>query len=154
MESFDIGKFLQNLTFWHWLITGFGFVILEMIMPGVVFLWVGVAAAITGLIMVVQPEMPWEMQMLIFAALSIISTVSGRVWIRNSPTETDQPHLNQRGRQYIGRQFVLDEAIENGTGSIKVDDSNWRITGDDAAEGAKIEVTGVDGVVLKVKNIL
>jgi len=151
MEPADIGEFLNNLSYWHWLIAGLGFVILEMILPGVVFLWLGIAAGLTGLVLGVQPELHWETQMLIFAALSVISSVAGRIWVWNRPTETDQPHLNRRGHQYIGRKFMLDEPIENGIGKLKADDSSWRISGDDVPAGTKVEVIGVDGATLQVK---
>ena len=68
------------------------------------------------------------------------------------PTETDQPRLNRRGEQYIGRTFTLDEPIVNGLGKIRVDDSTWKIEGGDCAAGTRITVVGVDGVVLKVEN--
>lgn len=152
MEPLDLGEYLKQLSFWHWLIAGLGFVILEMLLPGVVFLWVGIAAALTGILLLVQPELSWEAQMLIFAALSIVISIAGRMWVWNRPTETDQPLLNKRGHQYVGRQFTLDEPIENGTGKIRVDDTSWRISGDDTPAGTTIEVTGVDGVILEVKK--
>ena len=67
-----------------------------------------------------------------------------------SPIETDRPLLNQRGAQYVGRQFHLDEPIVNGHGKIKVDDSIWKVHGPDCPEGARVTVTGVDGTVLVV----
>ncbi len=152
MEPFDLAEYLKQLTFWHWLIAGLGFVILEMILPGVVFLWVGIAATITGIVLLIQPEMAWEMQFLLFAVLSVISSVAGRMWVWNRPTETDQPTLNRRGHQYIGRQFTLDEPIENRNGKLTVDDTSGRISGDDLPAGTTIEVIGVDGVVLEVKK--
>jgi inner membrane protein len=152
MELIDIGELLKHMTFWHWLIAGICFVIFEMLLPGVVFLWVGIAAAITGVIVLVNPDISWEMQFLAFAALSVICSVGGRMWVWNQPTETDQPHLNRRGHQYIGRQFTLDVPIENKNGKLKVDDTSWRISGEDMPAGTTIEVTGVDGVVLQVQK--
>jgi hypothetical protein len=39
--------------------------------------------------------------------------------------ESDQPKLNRRGEQYVGRTFTLEEPIVNGHGKIRVDDSTW-----------------------------
>ena len=40
----------------------------------------------------------------------------------------------------------------NGQGKITVDDSTWKIEGDDLPAGTKIQVTGVEGTVLKVES--
>jgi membrane protein implicated in regulation of membrane protease activity len=47
--------------------------------------------------------------------------------------------------------FVLEAPIENGFGKVRVGDSLWRVKGNDAASGARVRVTGVDGVVLVVE---
>lgn len=153
MEAFDLTEYLKQMTFWHWLIAALVLIILEMMAPGVVFLWVGIASAITGLALLAIPEMSWEIQMMMFAVLSVAISIAGRVWVWNRPTETDQPLLNKRGQQYVGRRFVLEEAIVNGTGRVRVEDTSWRVSGDDLPAGESVEVTGVDGVVLKVKKI-
>jgi len=35
---------------------------------------------------------------------------------------------------------------------VKVDDSTWRVEGEDLPEGTKVRVISVDGVVLKVEK--
>ena len=69
-----------------------------------------------------------------------------------SPTETDLPTLNRRGEQYVGRHFTLEEAIVNGQGKIRVDDSTWKIEGpEDLPAGSQVQVIAVAGTVLKVE---
>jgi membrane protein implicated in regulation of membrane protease activity len=102
-------------------------------------------------VVLVSPELGWEYQVLIFALLSVISIVAWRSYFRKHPIITDQPALNRRGDQYIGRLFTLEEPIINGNGKIKVDDTTWKIIGDDCEAGSKVKVTGVDGVILKVE---
>jgi membrane protein implicated in regulation of membrane protease activity len=55
-----------------------------------------------------------------------------------------------RGQRYVGRVFTLDEPIVNGRGKIRVDDTTWNIEGADLAAGVSVEVTSVDGTILKV----
>jgi len=74
----------------------------------------------------------------------------GRAWLRRRPIETDHPTLNRRGEQYVGRRFTLDEPIVNGVGKLRVDDTTWKIMGDDLPAGSQVTVTGVDGTVLVV----
>ena len=147
-----MAEWLHNLDFWHWWVLGIVFIILEVFSPAAFFLWLGFSAGIVGLFMLIQPEMSWEWQLTLFAVFSIVSTVVGRRWFVSQQKETDQPSLNRRGEQYIGRTFTLDEPIVNGTGKIKVDDTTWKISGEDIPAGEKVRVAGVDGVVLKVTS--
>lgn len=138
---------------WHWLVFGIALVILEVFVPGTFFLWMGVAALATGGLLYLVPTLAWEWQLLIFALISATTIVVWRYWMRRHPVVTDQPALNRRGEQYIGRVFVLQTAIENGVGRIRVDDTLWKVHGPDAAAGARVRVVGVEGIVLKVEAI-
>ncbi len=53
---------LQELTFWHWLVLGVVMVVLEIIMPGIWFLWLGLGALITGTLVFVLPDLAWQIQ--------------------------------------------------------------------------------------------
>jgi len=146
-----MAEWLHNMDFWHWWVIGIIFVVLEVFSPAAFFLWLGVSAGIVGLFMLIQPEMSWEWQLTLFAFFSVVSTVAGRRWFASHQKQTDQPALNRRGEQYVGRIFTLKDPIVNGTGKIKVDDTTWKISGADMAAGDKVRVVGVDGVVLKVE---
>jgi membrane protein implicated in regulation of membrane protease activity len=141
---------LQQIDFWHWWVLGVALVILEVFSPGVFFLWLGVAAGVVGVVVWLVPDLSWEYQILIFAAASVTSIALGRSYLKRNPIETDQPMLNRRGEQYVGRVFTLEHPIDNGVGKIRVDDSTWKISGEDCAAGTRIKVIGVDGVVLRV----
>lgn len=145
-----MSTFLAGLTYWHWWIAAVALVVIEMLAPGVAFLWLGIAASIVGGILLLGADLSWETQVMLFAVLSVISLVAGRTWVKRHPTETDRPDLNQRGAQYIGHRYVLIEPIVNGIGRIKVGDSNWRVSGPDQAAGTTVVVTGVDGSTLQV----
>lgn len=142
---------IEQLNQWHWWILAVALVILEVFAPGAFFLWLGIAAGVVGGLVYLMPHISWEYQILIFSVLSVVSIVVWRKFFRTSPTDTDQPALNRRGEQYVGRLFTLEEPIVNGLGKIRVDDSTWKIHGDDCTAGTRVEVTGVDGTVLRVK---
>lgn len=145
-------ELLHTFSFWHWLILGVLLIVLEIFVPGVVFLWVGIAAVVTGLVAWLAPDLAVQWQVILFAALSVASVLSGRAWLRGHSTPSDHPTLNRRGEQYVGRHFKLAAAIEGGFGKITVDDSTWKVAGEDMPEGTQVEVTGVDGTVLKVER--
>ena len=142
---------MEDVTFWHWWVLAITLVILEVFAPGAIFLWLGVAAGVVGVILWIIPSVSWEWQLLIFSIISVLSIVLWRKFLKGHPTETDQPRLNRRGEQYIGRTFTLDEPMENGIGKIRVDDTTWKVSGSDCDGGKKVTVTGVDGVLLKVE---
>jgi membrane protein implicated in regulation of membrane protease activity len=48
--------------------------------------------------------------------------------------------------------FTLEEPIVNGRGKIHVDDSTWRVEGEDCPKGARVRVTDAEGVILKVSR--
>ena len=142
---------LDQIDYWHWLIAAVVLVVLEVFSPGVFFLWLGVAAAVVGGILWLMPELSWQTQFVMFAVLSVVSIIVARMVLIRRPIETDEPTLNRRGEQYVGRVLVLTEAIENGVGKVRVDDTQWRVNGMDSPAGTRVRVTGVDGTVLRVE---
>lgn len=143
--------FLSSLSFWHWFILGVILTVLETVAPGVVFLWLGIAAGLTGLIVLAIDGLSWQIQTLLFAALSVVSIVSGRLWWRYRPTATDHPTLNRRGEQHIGRVFTLEAPIVNGVGKIRVNDATWKVTGEDLPAGTRVKVIAAEGTILRVE---
>lgn len=143
---------MEELLFWHWWILAGILMVLEIVAPGVFLLWLGIAAAVTGLVAYVVPGLAWQWEALIFAVLSILTVWGWRSYQRRNPTETDLPTLNRRGEQYVGRRLSLDQAIVNGRGQVKVDDSTWRVEGADLPAGTAVVVTGVKGTILVVEQ--
>lgn len=141
----------MNIEFWHWFILAVLLLVVESFVSGTFFLWMGVAGASVGVLLLLMPDMRWEYQFLAFSVLSVASIVTWRMYQRRNPTVTDQPTLNRRGTQYVNRVFTLAEPIVNGQGKIRVDDSIWKIEGNDQVAGARVRVTGVDGTILKVE---
>jgi inner membrane protein len=144
---------LDTITHWHWWILAVLLLALEALLPGAIFLWLGVASILTGMLAAIWPSIGWQWQFISFALLAVASIALWRSYQRRYP-DTSARHslLNQRGRQYVGRTFNLREPIVNGTGKIKVDDSTWKVRGPDCPIGTAVVVTGVDGVVLEVET--
>lgn len=146
-------ELFTNLNYWQWWVIALIFIIIEMFAPGAFMLWLGIAAAVVGLVMAIFPGMGWEIQFALFAVFSVISILGWKQMQLKRPVKTDQPNLNMRGHQYVDRTFTLDEPVVNGLGKIKVDDSTWKIEVEDCPAGTKVKVTGVDGVILKIEHI-
>lgn len=146
-------EFFQEIVFWHWWIAAGILLIIELTVPSFYFMWMGIAAVLVGLLLLVMPFMPVEMQLVLFAILSIVTTYLWKVYREKHPPTSDQPLLNQRGKQYVGRVFALEEAIINGVGKVEVDDSTWRVQGPDLPVGDRVRVVATEGVVLVVEPL-
>ena len=145
-----MGEFLSRAEFWHWWVLAVVLLALEVAAPGTFFLWLAIAAGVVGLIVLVLPELYWQVQVLIFAAAGAAAVVAWRLYARRLPQRSDDPTLNRRGEQYVGQVFHLTEPIVDGRGRMKVADTMWRIAGPDLPSGAKVRVVGVEGTVLRV----
>jgi membrane protein implicated in regulation of membrane protease activity len=143
--------FFSSIDYWHWWILAGILLIIEISAPSFFFLWLAIAAAITGFVMLAVPDFGWEYQLLTFSGIAVVSITLFLRYQRANPVVTDQPTLNRRGEQYIGRTFTLSEPLINNIGVIRVDDTTWRINGDDLPAGSTIIVVGAKGVILQVE---
>lgn len=68
--------------------------------------------------------------------------------------ELASPTADHRlGLKYIGQVVVLEQAIQNGLGQIRLGNREWVVRGPNLPAGAKVRVTGVDGTVLLVDRM-
>jgi hypothetical protein len=144
---------LNDILFWHWWILAGMLLILELTSPVFFFLWLGFSAAAVGFLLLVFPNIPVEAQLVLFGILSVVAVLAWRKFREVRPPLSDQPLLNQRGQQYTGRIFTLDQPIVNGVGKVQVDDSTWRVKGPELPAGTPVRVVGVDGVVFVVERV-
>lgn len=143
----------DQLSYWHWWSLAVLLIILEVFSPAAFFLWMGIAAAVTGFITLIAPEMHWALQLVIFSVLSIVSVWLGRAWFKRNPIETDQPFLNQSNEEFIGKIYIVEQTISNSSGRVKVGDSSWKAIGEDAAIGDKVRVKSVNTTLLIVERV-
>lgn len=142
-----------TLVFWHWWTLGALLLILELLLPGMYFLWMAEAALVTGAVFWLLPWLGWEIQLLVFSILSLASIFVVEKFMGRKPIISDRPLLNRRAAQYIGRTLTLEQPIVNGMGKIRIDDSIWRVHGEDCPAGTRIRVGDVEGVILKVERV-
>jgi inner membrane protein len=140
------------MTFWEWLTVAAVLFGLEVLAPLALFIWLAIAALVLSVLVCLAP-IDWRWQMIIFSGVAIAVTFTGRAFLRRASGTTDEPHLNQRNRQYVGRVLTLSEAIENGHGRVRVDDTTWKVRGADLPAGTQVQVTDVDGSVLVVNPV-
>jgi membrane protein implicated in regulation of membrane protease activity len=132
---------------WNWLILGFILIGLELMAPGIFLFWLGLAALLVGgLSMVTSPS--WQAQLLAFALFAISAVPLWRHFARSKSDSA--PFLNRRIDGLVGREFTLEKPIVDGVGTVKIDDTIWRISGPDVAAGSRIKIVQADGANLTV----
>jgi membrane protein implicated in regulation of membrane protease activity len=137
---------------WNWLLLGALLLGLEIIVPGVHFIWFGFAAGIIAVLVFIT-WMPWGWQLVAFAFVASAFVYFLRGYASPQRIKSDEPELNVRGRQYVGRTVVVAEALSGGRGKVRVGDTIWIAKGPDVPSGASVKVTGVEGTVLLVAQI-
>lgn len=135
---------------WFWIVLGLVLTGLELAVPGVFFIWLGLAALFTGLADWAL-DLSWQWAALTFAALAVACVALGRALTR-ARGGAGASGLNRRGEALVGQVFVLDAPIVGGEGRIRVGDSFWRVLGPDAPAGSRVRVLRVDGVSLVVEQ--
>lgn len=146
---------MNSLLYWHWLALGAGLLVLEMLAPGAIFMWFGAGAILVGALLFLFPAMSWELQVLIFALASIAALFLWKKLRKNIPQENTQTgSLNRRAAALIGRQVALLEAIKNGVGKVQIDDTFWRVQGEDMPAKTTVRVISAEGSTLKVEKVV
>ena len=142
---------INQLGPWSWWVFGLILLALEIVVPGNVFVWFGVAALITGA-MALFVHFGWQVELIVFVVLALVLVIAGRRFFARQSQPGEQPFLNDRAHRLVGNSYMLSEPIVDGHGRVRIDDSNWRIIGPDLPSGTRVTVTGADGAVLKVER--
>ena len=144
-------QLLDIFGLWTWFIIGLVLLLAELLISGVFVMWLGISAIAVGLIDLLAP-MSWQMEITLFAILSVVFLAAGRPFVmRWLKTHSEQPNLNQRNREFIGKAYMLQNPITGGTGTLSINDTIWRVRGPDTPAGQWVTVTGVDGMDLIVE---
>ncbi len=139
--------------YWWWLSAGMVLMVLEIVTPGVFFLWIGIGAFITGGVAAAFPTASPALLGAIFAALSVISVFVGRKIMSKKQTPVDN-ELNNRGAQYIGQIYQVYEPIVDGRGKISVGDTLWLAAAKTNIEAnTAVKVIGIRGTTLEVEPV-
>ena len=123
----------------------------EAIAPGAFMLWLGFAAAVVFLGVLVVPGIPLLAQVAAFVVLSFVSIQVYRTWFRAREPQSDQPALNRRTAALVGQVVVLPEPIAHGRGRVQIADAYWSVAGPDLPAGTAVRITGANDMTLEVE---
>lgn len=131
-----------------WALIGLALLILELLIPGVFLLWIGLAAlGVAALLMAVDLSFAWQTAAFIVFALGAV-VIGSRLYRRLRPDS--QGALRAPENSMVGRGGEVVEPLRHGRGKVKVGDSVWLAEGPDLAAGAAVRVVGQRGTALIV----
>ena len=142
----------DHLEFWHWWIFAIILFILEVFSPGAFFVWMGTAAGVTGLALLVIPSMSWELQFIIFSIFSVVSILVGRTYFHREASQIEDPTLSELETSLIGKSCEVETSIRNGSGRVKLGDTTWKASGPDAEVGESVTIVRVNGAELIIEK--
>jgi inner membrane protein len=141
-----------KIIFWYWWALAAVLLVFEMMLPGIVFLFLSIGALAAGACLLIVSDLSLEFQLLVFAMVSVASAVLLRPALKRMqqgrPTDAN---LNARGDSLVGRTIVLDTPILGGQGRVKLGDGSWTVTGPDMVAGSRVRVAAVNGNELRVE---
>lgn len=146
MELFD------QIHAWHWFVLAVILVVLELATTTGFVLGIAFAALALSGILLIAPGMAWDWQFLIFGVLSVVLTLFYRAYFRPDNDASENPLLNDRAAQMLGKSFVLNVDLD-GTGADMIGDTRWALrTAGRLERGSRVRVVGVEGMVLSVEE--
>jgi hypothetical protein len=124
----------------------------EALAPGAFMLWLGLAATVVFVVVLLVPGIPLLAQAAAFVVLSFVSIQVYRRWFRNRMPRTDQPALNRRAQALVGRVVPLERGIVNGRGRVQIADAYWDVSGPELPAGAAVRIVAAHGMTLEVRE--
>jgi len=146
MELFD------QLHEWHWVVLAAVLFLLEMLIVTGFLLGLALAAVVMAVLLLLLPALAWDWQLLCFGVLAVAITLGYRRYFRQVNEASDNPLLNDRAAQMVGKTFVLGVDLD-GTGADMLGDTRWSLRCEGRLpKGTRARVVGVvDGMVLSVE---
>ncbi|MEZ5572828.1 MAG: NfeD family protein [Halioglobus sp.] len=147
-------ELFSELHAWHWVALAAVLFVLEVLTTTGFLIGIGLAAVVLAVLLLLLPVLGWEWQVLWFGVLSVVMTLGYRKFFSEVNLATDNPLLNDRAAQLVGKSFVLGVDL-NGSGADMLGDTRWTLRSNGRiAKGTRVRVSSVDGMVLNVEEDL
>lgn len=119
---------------------------------GLMLPWFAVPIVGVGLVMAVRGSATGWWLIAGGVLLLGIDLAISLIWARRTRERSDQPLLNRRETQYVGRKVCVVENIVRGEGKVRIADTVWRARGPDCAAGTWVRVVSAEGAYLIVTD--
>ncbi|EGR2796595.1 NfeD family protein [Vibrio navarrensis] len=147
-------ELLEGINHWHWLALGLALLAVELLGTAGYFLWFGISALAVGLLLSLM-SFAWPVQWSAFAAFSLATTwIWWRRQLKHDKQSDASRDLNQKQKQLVGQELILEEDIQVGMNRIRIADTTWSAKSDSAIlAGSKVKIARVDGIILTIEVV-
>jgi membrane protein implicated in regulation of membrane protease activity len=140
-----------------WFLLGLALIFLEFVVPGVILVFFGIGAWAAAVTTYLGLTASFQSQLLVFAVISILLLVVLRKWIKGKfyGHVGDVQDQTQNLDEFSGqRVVVLEDVIPNKMeGAVEFKGARWRAVSDEHIKNGEMAIiTGVDGIILKVRK--
>lgn len=142
-----------GLDYHHWLLAGLLLLALELVLRHSLVLCAGLAAFITGLLVLLLPLLGWHLfwmtQVALFAGLFLLLLMfdwGDALFAPSGP-------LLSRSAPEPGQVLLLEQALSGGRGEIRFLRHRWTVTGPDLPAGSRVRVVSRQGRNLVVEPV-
>ena len=123
--------------------------VIELLAPGAFMMWLGIAALLVGMISFFV-DWPWQWQRVAFAVFALASIPLWRRFALGRAAGRSAVPQPPR-RALVGRVFTLEKPIVAGVGTVRIDDTIWRLAGRTRPAGSRVKVVRADAATLVVE---
>ncbi|HRP98082.1 MAG TPA: NfeD family protein [Rhodocyclaceae bacterium] len=110
---------------WSWLIAGLVIAGLEIAVPGVMLLWIGLGAMLVGVALLLLPELSLNGQLVLFA-VAMLGAIGAGLWVqRRSGATAGGTEINRELQGLVGQRFAAVTDFTAGRGRIRVGDTTY-----------------------------
>ncbi len=134
-----------------WFLIGLGLVFAEFAVPGVILVFLGVAAWLVAILDWVGVD-SLSVQLWVFGLVSIGLVVFARRYVKTWFTGKQSNGASDVDEEFVGKSVEVVKAIVSGDyGLVELKGAQWKATSEsDLNEGDRAEVVERDGLTLKV----
>lgn len=142
----------MDMQWWIWLVFGFGLIVLELVLPTFFILWFGIGAVLVSLIAFLAPSLQLDMQVLLWVALSSVTTF---LWFK--VFRKKKPDTRWTADNVIGEVGLLTTSVsEFQKGRVRfqkpiLGNEEWVCVADSAIpSGERVRIAAIEGNTARV----
>lgn len=148
----------MHMEWWHWILTGFCLIGLELIIPSFTIIWFGMGALIVGIIAVLWPGFPVAGQIFVWTIASICFTV---LWFKFLKPSVSTTYFGTSKELIVGETGIIIRGTDDsyGRGIVRFRISvlgadEWSCYSEETLHvGDSVKVLDIEGQILKVSKI-
>ena len=151
----DFTLFHDLHAFWLWIAAGGALLAIEVMTGSGWLLWPAASAAVVALLVRFM-GLSLEAAVLIFAVLTIVTTLLARFFLPKTWPARPGHDINDNVARLVGHQGRAVGKFRDRSGRVFVDGKEWAAELDEGEAldaGARVEVTGVAGAGLRVRGV-